>query len=143
MNRRALFNEAEKVLAKRCFAQKVMACLFVDVDKFKSINDTYGHSFGDDVLLAVARVLDDATTACAKIGRYGGDEFVVFSCFDSEESVVNFYHSLEITLEQALYINDIQFAVSVGLSCEKDPESLETLIVQADKNQIKQAKSQR
>ncbi|MCB5357520.1 GGDEF domain-containing protein [Vibrio lentus] len=145
LNRRALLSEAENVLAKRCFGDKVMACLFVDVDKFKSINDTYGHSFGDGVLLAVAKVLDEATSTCAKIGRYGGDEFVVFSCFDSEESVVSFYHSLERTLEQALYINDIQFAVSVGLSYEKDPESLETLIVQADKNmyQIKQAKSQR
>jgi diguanylate cyclase (GGDEF)-like protein len=143
LNRRALFNEAEKVLAKRCFAQKVMACLFVDVDKFKSINDTYGHSFGDDVLLAVARVLDDATTACAKIGRYGGDEFVVFSCFDDEDSVVSFYHRLEQTLKQALYINDVQFSVSVGLACEKDPQGLDQLIAQADKNmyQIKQAKS--
>jgi diguanylate cyclase (GGDEF)-like protein len=143
LNRRALFNEAEKVLAKRCFAQKVMACLFVDVDKFKSINDTYGHSFGDDVLLAVARVLDDATTACAKIGRYGGDEFVVFSCFDDKDSVVSFYHRLEQTLQQALYINDVQFSVSVGLACEKDPQGLDQLIAQADKNmyQIKQAKS--
>ncbi|MCW0470636.1 GGDEF domain-containing protein [Vibrio chagasii] len=59
-NRRALFNEAEKVLAKRCFAQKVMACLFVDVDKFKSIRPmTYGHKLYDDVLAMVARVLDD------------------------------------------------------------------------------------
>lgn len=119
--------------------------MFVDVDKFKSINDTYGHSFGDDVLLAVAEVLDEATTACAKIGRYGGDEFVVFSCFDDQESVVSFYHSLEKALQQALYINDVQFSVSVGLSCEKDPQGLDQLIAQADKNmyQIKQAKSQR
>ena len=107
LNRRALFNEAEKILAKRCFTQKVMACLFVDVDKFKSINDTYGHSFGDDVLLAVARVLDNATSAGAKIGRYGGDEFVVFSCFDDKDSVVSFYHRLEQTLQQALYIDDV------------------------------------
>ncbi|WP_286295790.1 GGDEF domain-containing protein [Vibrio apostichopi] len=145
LNRRALLREAEQVLTKRCFAEKVMACLFVDVDQFKLINDTYGHSFGDDVLLAVAKVLDEATTACAKIGRYGGDEFVVFSCFDDKESIFGFYRSLERALEQALFINDTQFTVSVGLFYEKDPESLETLIAQADKNmyQIKQAKSQR
>lgn len=142
LNRRALLREAELVLTKRCFAGKVMACLFVDVDKFKSINDMFGHSFGDDVLLAVAKVLDEATTACAKIGRYGGDEFVVFSCFDDQESVLNFYRSLEKTLEQALFIDGTQFSVSVGLSYEKDPELLEDLIAQADKNmyQIKQAK---
>ncbi|WKY58594.1 sensor domain-containing diguanylate cyclase [Vibrio sp. SNU_ST1] len=144
LNRRALLREAEQVLTNHCFTEKVMACLFVDVDKFKSINDTFGHSFGDDVLLAVAKVLDEATTACAKIGRYGGDEFVVFSCFDDQESVVSFYHGLEKTLQQALYINDVQFSVSVGLSCEKDPQGLDQLIAQADKNmyQIKQAKSQ-
>lgn len=143
LNRRALLREAEQVLTNRCFTEKVMVCLFVDVDKFKSINDTFGHSFGDDVLLAVAKVLDEATTACAKIGRYGGDEFVVFSCFDDQESVLNFYRSLERTLEQALYIDGTQFSVSVGLSYDKDPESLEGLIAQADKNmyQIKQAKS--
>ena len=120
-----------------------MACLFVDVDKFKLINDTFGHRFGDEVLLAVVKELDEATTACARIGRYGGDEFVVFCCFDDEESVLNFYHTLEITLVQAIHINDIQFSVSVGLSYEKTPESLEVLIAQADKNmyQIKQKKS--
>jgi GGDEF domain-containing protein len=69
----------------------------------------------------------------------------VFSCFDDKESILSFYRSLERILEQALYINDTQFTASVGLSYEKDPESLETLIAQADKNmyQIKQAKSQR
>ncbi|WP_139684135.1 sensor domain-containing diguanylate cyclase [Vibrio tasmaniensis] len=144
LNRRALLREAELVLTKRCFSEKVMACLFVDVDKFKSINDRFGHSFGDKVLLAVAKVLDQATTACAKIGRYGGDEFVVFSCFNDRESVLNFYQSLERALEQALYIDGTQFSVSIGLAYEKDPELLEALIAQADKNmyQIKQTKSQ-
>jgi|GEM_PF-5642255 len=115
----------------------------MSINSNQSINDTYGHSFGDDVLLAVARVLDDATSACAKIGRYDGDEFVVFSCFDDKDSVVSFYHRLEQTLQQALYINDVQFSVSVGLACEKDPQGLDQLIAQADKNmyQIKQAKS--
>ncbi|MFS1956657.1 diguanylate cyclase [Vibrio cyclitrophicus] len=145
LNRRALLSEAKKVLVKRCFADKVMACLFVDVDKFKSINDTYGHSFGDDVLLAVAKVLDEATTACAKVGRYGGDEFVVFSCFDTEQKVSDFYHSLEKALDKALYINGVQFSVSFGIACEKSPKGLDQLIASADKSmyQIKQAKAKK
>ncbi|MEZ9564941.1 sensor domain-containing diguanylate cyclase [Vibrio artabrorum] len=144
LNRRALLSEVEKVLTKRCFANKELACLFVDVDKFKSINDTFGHSFGDRVLLIIAKVLDEETSTCSKVGRYGGDEFVVFSCFDNQVSVVNFYHGLQRALEQALFINGIQFTVSMGFSYTKDPESLEALIAQADQSmyQIKQAKSQ-
>ena len=142
LNRRALLFEAQKVLEKRCFGEKIMGCMFVDVDKFKSINDTYGHRFGDEILERVAKVLDDATTACAKVGRYGGDEFVVFSCFNSEESFSQTYRVLNSTLQEALYIDGTQFSVSVGMAFEKNPNGLSGLIAQADKNmyQIKQSK---
>ncbi|MEF1226763.1 sensor domain-containing diguanylate cyclase [Vibrio fortis] len=142
LNRRALLCEAQKVLEKRCFGEKIMGCMFVDVDKFKSINDTYGHRFGDEILERVAKVLDDATTACAKVGRYGGDEFVVFSCFNSEESFSQTYRVLNSTLQEALYIDGTQFSVSVGMAFEKNPNGLSGLIAQADKNmyQIKQSK---
>ena len=119
-----------------------MGCMFVDVDKFKLINDTYGHRFGDEILVTVAKVLDDATTACAKVGRYGGDEFVVFSCFDTVESFANTYQALIRSLQTALSIDGTQFSVSVGMACERDPTGLDSLIAEADKNmyQIKQSK---
>lgn len=142
LNRRALLCEAKKVLKKRCFGEKIMGCMFVDVDNFKSINDTYGHRFGDEILQRVAKVLDDATTACAKVGRYGGDEFVVFSCFNSEETFSSTYRVLNRTLQDALYIDGTQFSVSVGMAFEKNPNGLGGLIAEADKNmyQIKQSK---
>jgi diguanylate cyclase (GGDEF)-like protein/PAS domain S-box-containing protein len=51
--------------------------LFVDLDDFKSVNDTYGHEAGDAVLVAVARTLPAATRGTDSVGRWGGDEFVV------------------------------------------------------------------
>lgn len=57
----------------------------------------------------------------------------------------DFYHSLEKALDKALYINGVQFSVSVGIACEKSPKGLDQLIASADKSmyQIKQAKAKK
>jgi diguanylate cyclase (GGDEF)-like protein len=54
-----------------------LAVLFVDLDRFKPVNDTYGHGVGNEVLRGVASVLKDATRSTDIVCRYGGDEFVV------------------------------------------------------------------
>lgn len=51
--------------------------LFLDIDHFKFVNDTYGHAFGDEVLKMVAHTLDNVTRATDLVGRYGGEEFVI------------------------------------------------------------------
>jgi diguanylate cyclase (GGDEF)-like protein len=58
-------------------AMNPLALVFCDVDKFKSVNDTYGHQVGDEVLCAVARILTDAGRATDLVARFGGDEFVM------------------------------------------------------------------
>jgi diguanylate cyclase (GGDEF)-like protein len=55
----------------------------IDVDKFKSINDQYGHVIGDNVLVAVAQVIEEHAGEESLVGRYGGDEFVIV--FPKEE----------------------------------------------------------
>lgn len=77
-NRRSLEVDIREVVATLPTMQDGAAVLMLDLDKFKSLNDTYGHALGDDVLRVVARVLRaTASRPSDMIARYGGEEFVV------------------------------------------------------------------
>jgi diguanylate cyclase len=74
---RALFNDRlEHGIAQAKRHRWILAVMFVDLDKFKSINDTYGHQAGDAVLQTIAKRLKLNTRAEDTISRYGGDEFL-------------------------------------------------------------------
>ncbi|MFI5010046.1 MAG: putative bifunctional diguanylate cyclase/phosphodiesterase [Solirubrobacterales bacterium] len=78
-NRTLILDRVEQMLARSRRSQTPVAALFVDLDNFKSINDTLGHSAGDELLQAVAARLDGILRATDALGRLGGDEFVVIS----------------------------------------------------------------
>jgi diguanylate cyclase (GGDEF)-like protein len=83
------------LLTRRAFHRRATACLeqsskrlapvvitVIDLDRFKQLNDSYGHSTGDDALVSVAQALRDATDDTAIIGRSGGEEFVIADIWD-------------------------------------------------------------
>jgi diguanylate cyclase (GGDEF)-like protein len=76
-NRTLILDRAEQMLARSARSQSRVAALFIDLDNFKSINDTLGHNVGDELLQAVAARLDAAVRGADALGRLGGDEFVV------------------------------------------------------------------
>jgi diguanylate cyclase (GGDEF)-like protein/putative nucleotidyltransferase with HDIG domain/PAS domain S-box-containing protein len=76
-NRRTLFAEFEKHWEACKRFERSMGCVMVDVDHFKSINDRFGHSVGDDVLKAVAETLRKTARKGDLVCRYGGEEFCV------------------------------------------------------------------
>ncbi len=76
-NRTLILDRVEQMLARSRRSQTPVAALFVDLDNFKSINDTLGHGVGDELLGAVAARLDGVVRAIDALGRLGGDEFVV------------------------------------------------------------------
>src|ERR1700758_3674696 len=67
------------MLARSVRTQTPVAALFIDLDNFKSINDTLGHGVGDELLKAVAERLKAVVRQADAIGRLGGDEFVVIA----------------------------------------------------------------
>ena len=78
-NRTSILDRTEEMLVRSRRNHTPVAALFVDLDNFKSINDTLGHGVGDDLLRAVAARLDDVVRATDAFGRLGGDEFVVIA----------------------------------------------------------------
>lgn len=134
-NRRYFF-ESSQALMKKALDKKAPVCLImVDIDNFKSINDTLGHSKGDEVLLAVANVLSTNTPVNSIVGRLGGEEFAITltelkgqDAYELAKSIVN-----KIASEVKVPLVD-KVTVSAGVSELQDPgESLDDLLVKADK----------
>jgi diguanylate cyclase (GGDEF)-like protein len=78
-NRTLILDRVEQMLVRSRRNHTPVAALFIDLDNFKSINDTLGHDAGDELLRAVAARLDGVVRATDALGRLGGDEFVVIA----------------------------------------------------------------
>ena len=112
-NRRYLEVHLEKLLEKNIETKKTLAVLMIDIDHFKSVNDTYGHKAGDEVLKVFAERLKDNLRSFYLVSRLGGEEFVAILPDVSEERA----HMVSERLRRA--IADTPFPVSV------QPEPLE------------------
>ena len=78
-NRTLILDRVEQMLARSGRSRTPVAALFIDVDNFKSINDSLGHGVGDELLRAVAARLEGVVRRADALGRLGGDEFVVIA----------------------------------------------------------------
>lgn len=76
-NRAAFYKKAETYLVDAMNNESVFGLMFIDLDEFKSINDNYGHLFGDNILVKVAKKLEKAVGKFGFVSRYGGDEFLI------------------------------------------------------------------
>jgi diguanylate cyclase (GGDEF)-like protein len=76
-NRRAVLERLSHEFARAARYRNALACLMVDIDHFKRVNDTHGHPMGDKVIATVSAALSGAIRGTDLVGRYGGEEFVV------------------------------------------------------------------
>jgi diguanylate cyclase (GGDEF)-like protein len=109
-NRTLVLDRAQQLLTRGKRQQsRTAGALFIDVDGFKQVNDTYGHAAGDALLKIVAGRLRDTLRPQDTIGRIGGDEFVVLvESTDSEEALQMLAERLNIALRKPIELDDGQ-----------------------------------
>lgn len=134
-NRRLFEELSEKLLAIAKRDKKFLSVLFLDLDKFKPINDTYGHQVGDEVLKVIAGRLERCARSNDTVSRFGGDEFVVLAYDCPRQGAVALVERLIKTIEEPIQIGELtlQLSASVGIATfPEDGNELSELIRLAD-----------
>ncbi|MEX0716427.1 MAG: diguanylate cyclase [Planctomycetaceae bacterium] len=109
--------------------------IFLDIDYFKSINDTYGHTVGDEVLVDLARLLQHETYSGELVGRYGGEEFVVLCPSTDLMQTIKRAERLRVALSRGHVgnIKGLEVTASFGVTQSEPGDSIESIIRRADK----------
>ncbi|WML38308.1 EAL domain-containing protein [Neobacillus sp. OS1-2] len=133
-NRNQFRNHLNKVLNRAC-TNKMLAVLFLDLDRFKIINDTKGHTVGDRILQNVANRLELAVREEGFVSRQGGDEFIILLDETDKEKAAIVAQRILYEFSKPLEVNNQEFFVtpSIGISLyPTDGKDEETLIKNAD-----------
>ncbi|WP_229680930.1 sensor domain-containing diguanylate cyclase [Alteromonas lipolytica] len=136
LNRRGWEASANEMLSAHKKRGGVILLLFIDLDGFKHINDTYGHRVGDEALIILAKILNSQSRAQDIVGRLGGDEFVVMShCHNRSIAERVTKRISERLTDLSLKIDEkiIEVSASVGAQIIDAPHSdLSLLLHEAD-----------
>jgi diguanylate cyclase (GGDEF)-like protein len=109
-----------------------LSVLLFDLDRFKHINESFGHNTGDEVLQEVARQLRQAIRTSDPFGRWGGDEFLVLATNTDEKQAVELAERLRESLEKCAFSTAGKVTASFGITTYQTGDSPETLIRRAD-----------
>jgi len=139
-NRRAFFERAEEIFAGATTAEKPIAAMMADIDRFKTINDTHGHNTGDTILCAVATTIRDAVASSGAtdwiVARLGGEEFAILVVGLTPSAVAQLADRIGQDARQLRIPHGgeiISTTVSIGVSLRRDPTSdVDTVLKAAD-----------
>ena len=138
-NRRYFFERVEQLLPSALEEKSSVALIMIDVDHFKNINDTYGHTVGDRVMKHVVAALVSRVRTADIMARYGGEEFVLFLKDVGSRGALALAERMRAQVEETPYPlgeGNIPTTISVGITiCDTSRENpvLDDLIVRADR----------
>jgi len=137
LSRQAFFHDAQNWLNIRRREPQDDAIVMIDIDAFKKINDTYGHSTGDDILSILGKFLKNTIRDIDIIGRLGGEEFGIVFWNISKKEALQKLESLRVAIENLpikTATHTLYITVSMGITfCTKGVEyNLHTLLKEAD-----------
>jgi diguanylate cyclase (GGDEF)-like protein len=130
-NRRQLFDELNRTLEKARASDERVGVFFLDIDNFKTLNDSMGHPYGDRVLIAIARRLESIARDHGFAARLGGDEFTLVRQGTADaDAILAFGTSIVRAFDTPLQVDDREVIVSVSVGAsvfpdhERDAEAL-------------------
>lgn len=135
-NRSLLLDRIGQAVLRSRRKRHSLAVVFIDLDDFKAVNDSLGHTLGDELLVQVAQRLSRVLRAEDTVARFGGDEFIVLlPSLEHESAVLPVLHRLQTTLGEPMPLSghQLQLSVSMGVAMwSGDCEAPEELVRQAD-----------
>ena len=135
-NRRAFFDQGNHVFKQAVRFEHPISVIMMDIDYFKNINDSYGHSAGDKVLQSITKLLKDMIREVDIAGRMGGEEFAFILAETDIDEAIKLAERLKLKVENTTVEykeQTIQITASLGIcSCSVKNETLETLLTKAD-----------
>ena len=135
-NRTLLEDRLNEALHHADRTKEQVVLLFIDLDRFKSINDTLGHQHGDSLLKEVAKRLTETVRETDTVARFGGDEFIiVLTHITCDYDIENIINNLQTAFEGVIRIgtNEVYMTMSTGISVyPQDGKDLASLMKNAD-----------
>jgi len=134
-NRACWLTMASQAMAASDHDRQQLAMLFLDMDEFKTVNDSLGHPVGDQLLVAIARRLQQPLPADAMLARLGGDEFVILLPYRQQAELDALGEQLLVLFDQAVLVeqHELRCTVSIGVALfPQDGQDPDTLLRRAD-----------
>ena len=135
-NRRRLRESVAPLLTQRGRSRRRHSMLFIDIDRFKNVNDAYGHLAGDAVLRHVAGMLNKSTREPDEVTRVGGDEFVVFLVDTQTDGALCLAERIRQTISATpvrCNAKHVSVTVSVGVTDSHATDTIDTIFARADR----------
>ena len=145
-NRKHIEVKINSALQEYQYVRFPFGVLFIDIDHFKAVNDTFGHITGDKVLRAVANTLRHNLRETDTCGRWGGEEFLVLVVNLDNEKLKAIAEKLRSLVEQTVITtesSELNVTISIGATLVHHGDTLESLIYRADKLMYKSKSSGR
>jgi diguanylate cyclase (GGDEF)-like protein len=126
-NRTHFMIYARDILHKSLRKRRYGAVMFVDVDKFKFVNDTFGHAVGDGLLIGFGRRLVEIIGNKKQVCRFGGDEFVLFLPEAAQETVAELAEAIVNKMREPFRISGSEFVISASIGIAHYPTDATTI----------------
>lgn len=135
-NHRAFWEVAQREIEQGAAHQTPLVLMMVDLDRFKEINDTFGHPFGDEVLKRVADVCEQTLTESGILGRFGGEEFAIVlpeTYMDTAQVVAECLRQAIAKMDLQIGQQTVTLTISIGVTEQREGDTLATMLKRVNK----------